>query len=75
VNITTPTSFAAVEAAIDQAIGESDWKTVLELAPEVARLRPVHRAIIDAKLLAGFGREYPRKEFRAAIQRAQEECA
>ena len=63
-----PLTSADVEAAIDEAIGRNDLVAAIRLAPEVAKLRKVTRAVIVAKLKLHFKRDFPAREFERAIQ-------
>lgn len=56
-----------VERAIAAAVEHGDRDAALRLAPEVARLRPMMRAVIITRLRLAFGREFPASEFRGVF--------
>jgi P4 family phage/plasmid primase-like protien len=59
-----------VEAAIDDAITRNDLVGAIKLAPEVAILRPMMRAVVAVKLRQHFGREFPARDFDRAVKDA-----
>jgi P4 family phage/plasmid primase-like protien len=65
-----PLSVPDVEAAVDDLIAKNDLVGAVRLAPELAKLRPMIRAVIVAKLRMQFKRDWPAKEFERAIRDA-----
>ena len=67
-----PLSAADVEAAVDAAIAADDLVGAMRLAPELAALRPMDRAVVVAKLTEHFKRRISKRDLEKAIKDATE---
>lgn len=70
-----PLDQADVEAAVGAAIIRNDPLAAVELAPLVARLRPVAQLLIQTKLKLHFGKQFPAEGFERAVRKEERAAA